>query len=154
MLFIFYLGLWNSQIITMKTISPVAKFSICWRKCSPRAWALQQNMLFMSSCNLLVLKESKKNCGDCFLQGSGSGTVMMALFLFQGFIQQRNAVRQLHIQLCDHWFRGRLQFYLHSSRCRISSWSLIVLSCACNKARLKTALYYIEKKRRRGKEEK
>lgn len=84
MLFIFYLGLWNSQIITMKTISPMAKFSICWWKCSPRAWALLQHMLFMSSCNLLVLKESKKklwrlfssgirvrNCNDGFVSLSG-----------------------------------------------------------------------------------
>lgn len=71
-------------------------------------------------------------------------------FLFKGFFQQRNAVRQFHIQLCDHWFQGTVQFYLHSSHCRISSWKLILQSCSCNKVRLETALYYIEKKRRKG----
>lgn len=79
MLFIFYLGLWNSQITTMKTISLVARLHIWW-------WMLTQSTrittcAFCAPCNLLVLKEIFKNCGDCFLQGSGSGTAMMAFSL-------------------------------------------------------------------------
>lgn len=71
---------------------------------------------------------------------------MMALFLFKGFIQQRNAGRQLRAQLCDHWFQGALQTYFHLCHCRISSWAFLLLRCACNIARMESAFYYAEKK--------
>lgn len=70
---------------------------------------------------------------------------MMLFFLLNGFIQHRNADMQLEVQLCDHWFQAVLQTYLHSSRCRIRSWSFISLGCACNEVRMKIALYYVKK---------
>lgn len=78
---------------------------------------------------------------------------MMPLF---PFIQQRNADRQLYVQLCYLWFQEALQIQLHSSHCRISSWAFIFLRCACNKVWMETALYYVEKKMGgwRGKQEK